>query len=319
MHQVDEVLMNERIEILSVDLLDSRAGLVEEFRTTARKLGLELGWHYALDFAWIASHLGEPSGKRILDAGAGTGVLQWWLADKGAEIVSVDRTDRTDLSCRFRMAYDVRGLRPEDLSPTWRLVPLRLLDRSRSIGGKIGGAAKAAITTFIEPMSSKASGKVIFYHQDLSSMPDLPDGSFDAIVSVSALEHNRPDTLQGTVKELLRVLKPDGLLLATLAAAKDQDWYHEPSKGWCYSDESLRRIFALSGSAWSNYQDYDLLFAKLFDCAELRENLPSEVFESGDNGMPWGNWDPKYQPVGVRKMISNRGRVALKREAHEQP
>ena len=36
--------------------------------------------------------------------------------------------------------------------------------------------------------------------------------------------------------------------------------------------------------------------------AELRDNLASFYFRSGDNGMPWGKWDPQYQPVGVCKV-----------------
>ena len=28
-------------------------------------------------------------------------------------------------------------------------------------------------------------------------------------------------------------------------------------------------------------------------------DLADFYFRSGDNGMPWGNWDPQYMPVGV--------------------
>jgi hypothetical protein len=41
---------------------------------------------------------------------------------------------------------------------------------------------------------------------------------------------------------------------------------------------------------------------KLRACTELRENLASFYFRSGENGMPWGKWDPQYQSVGVLKV-----------------
>jgi len=133
-------------------------------------------------------------------------------------------------------------------------------------------------------------------------MPDILDASLDAVVSVSALEHNRPDDLRGIVKDLMRVIKPGGKLVATLGAAKGQDWFHEPSKGWCYTEGTVRDIFELSNVCPSNYNRYDELFAALKNCAELRGNLADFYFKSGNNGMPWGIWKPQCQPVGVVKV-----------------
>ncbi len=132
-------------------------------------------------------------------------------------------------------------------------------------------------------------------------MPDIKTHSLDAIVSISALEHNSPEELRAVVQELMRVLKPGGKLFATLAAVKDQDWFHQPSKCWCYTEATLRDIFKLDSGCPSNYEYYDELFVFLRDCAELRDNLTDVYFKSGDNGMPWGLWVPKYQPVGVVK------------------
>ena len=38
------------------------------------------------------------------------------------------------------------------------------------------------------------------------------------------------------------------------------------------------------------------------DCRELRGKLADFYYQSGKNGMPWGKWDPQYQPVGVVKV-----------------
>jgi ubiquinone/menaquinone biosynthesis C-methylase UbiE len=100
----------------------------------------------------------------------------------------------------------------------------------------------------------------------------------------------------------MRVLKPDGKLIATMAAAREEDWFHELSKGWCYSEATLREIFDLSSDCPSNYDRYDELFESLRNCNELCDNLADSYFQSGNNGMPWGIWDPKYQPVGVVKI-----------------
>ena len=142
----------------------------------------------------------------------------------------------------------------------------------------------------------------MIYNQDLADLVDLPDNSVDAVVAVSALEHNPPENLPRVVRELTRVIKPGGVLLATLCAARDQDWYHTPSAGWCYSAASLRSSFDLAAGTPDNYARYDEFFQALKDCAELRDHLARFYFKSGDNGMPWGQWDPQYQPVGVCKI-----------------
>ncbi|MCI0519649.1 MAG: class I SAM-dependent methyltransferase [Chloroflexi bacterium] len=282
--------MDDAIEILSVALLDEQRLRVEALKRLARALGLELGWHYLLDLTWILSQLGSVKGQRILDAGAGTGLIQWKLAEQGAEVFSVDRASRANLPARFRRRYRVTGVRMDDLLP----IP-------PAGGGRPGWRARARnLAALFSPF--RAPGRVVIYNQDLGSLSDLRDNSVDAVVSVSALEHNTPEALPGVVVELMRVLKPGGLLLATLGAARDADWFHEPSKGWCYTDNSLRRVFSLAPQADTNYAHYDELMASLRQCAELQENLAAFYARSGDNGMPWGKWDPRYQAVGVRKV-----------------
>jgi SAM-dependent methyltransferase len=273
-----------------VTLLDEQRLRVEVLKRLARSLGLELGWHYLLDLTWITSQLGDVKGKRILDAGAGTGLIQWRLAEQGAEVHSVDRVSRADLPVRFRRRYRVTGARPQDLRPV-----------SPAGGGRPGWRARARnLAALFSPFH--APGRVVIYNQDLGNLADIRDNALDAVVSVSALEHNTPEELPGVVAELMRVLKPGGVLLATLGAARDADWFHEPSKGWCYTDNSLRRSFALSPLAETNYAHHDELLDSLRQCAELRDNLAAFYSRSGDNGMPWGKWDPQYQPVGVRKV-----------------
>jgi SAM-dependent methyltransferase len=290
----------EKIEVLSVALLDQHRQQVEALKTLARSLGIGIGWHYLLDWTWILSLLGQVEGKRIMDAGAGVGLLQWYLAGQGAEIISVDRGSRAELSIHFRLLYAVSGLRPEDLVSPARYIGKNIKYALRNIS-RIASLIRSSTGMDKTALPKKPGGKVIVYNQDLSSMPLIADNSIDAVVAVSALEHNSPAGLATVVDELLRVLKPGGVLLATLGAARDQDWFHEPSKGWCYTDSSLRRLFHLSADTPSNYTQYDDLFNALKNCDELRLNLADFYFHSGNNGMPWGKWDPQYQSVGVCK------------------
>lgn len=284
------------LEILPVSLLDEHRQTVLGLRPLAADLKIGLGWHYLLDLSWIIAHLGSGSGT-VLDAGAGWGLMQWYLCEEGFRVISADRVSRADLSIRFRSRYRVRGLRPVDLSTTSAAVFGQLRKdrfRLRSVARQLRDLVDAAR----QPRRA-TMGEVIFYNQDLSDLRDLPTESVDAVVAVSALEHNSPEELLVVVRELRRVLRPGGKLLATLGAANDRDWLHEPSHGWCYTEASLRRIFDVGPNVQSNYDQYDRLLGELRGCAELRDNLAPFYFRSGGNGMPWGVWDPQYQSVGV--------------------
>jgi SAM-dependent methyltransferase len=289
---------SDKIEILPVALLENNRPLVNELRFLARKLGLDFGWHYLLDLTWIISHLENVEGRSIMDAGAGLGVMQWYLADHGAQVLSVDRGNRLDLPMRFRKRYHIQAY--TEAKPLVAL--LHNVQRLPGLSGKVKFLWRelTGAVTFTE-----APGRVTVYDHELAKLDEIPPNSLDAIVAVSALEHNQPEALQAVVTELMRLLKPGGKLLATLGAARDRDWFHEPSRGWCYTDASLRQIFQLSPEAPSNYDRYDEMFSQLQGCTELRDHLARFYFTSGDNGMPWGKWDPQYQIVGVCKNKGN--------------
>jgi SAM-dependent methyltransferase len=294
--------LEEKIEILPVSLLEKESSRVVELKDLAHRLNLEFGWHYLLDLPWILSQLETIAGRRIMDAGAGIGVMQWYLAQHGAQVISVDRDSRAHLPARFRRMFQVEGLRAEDLSPVDQIPARDQQNRTRLLKSAVIHIKAAGINILSFKSSSRAQGKVLLYNQDLKQLVDIPDDSLDAVVAVSSLEHNSPNDLKLVVAELMRVLKPGSPLLATLGAAKDEDWFHQPSKGWCYGEGSLRRAFGFSGGVPSNYADYDGLMMDLTNCKILRENLASFYFRSGENGMPWGVWNPQYQPVGVCKI-----------------
>ncbi len=295
---------NERLELLSVSLLEQQHDLAEHMREISEVLGIGLGWHYLLDLSWAAREVDARPGMLIIDAGAGRGVMQWWLAEQGIDVISVDRTSRANLPRRFRQAYRIVGLREKDLANPILPDSLRefLPPRYPRFWKNYPAKLRKAVKGLSHQLERRGEGTVYVYNQDLRTMTDIQSGSIDAVVSISALEHNHPDDLKDCVHELMRVLKPGGQLVATLAAARDNDWFHQPSKGWCYTEAALRGIFDLPSDCPSNFDRYDELFDALRNCAELRDNLADFYYQSGNNGMPWGVWDPRYQPVGIVKV-----------------
>jgi SAM-dependent methyltransferase len=287
-----ETTKSDRLILLSVDLLRERPDLASRFQRLSRTTLVALGWHYLLDLIWIACELGSPAGKKVMDAGAGLGVLQWYLAEEGADVLSVDRSDRSRMPESLRARFRVAGFAPGDLA-----APCSIWKHGRLIPREVVGR-------FVGLRTRPTEGRVTILRGDLGMLNGVTDRSLDAVVSVSALEHNDPERLPAVVDELLRVLRPGGRLLATLPAARDRDWYHVPSAGWCYSEGTLRQAFRLAPAAVSNWTEFDRVFEALCRSRELRSGLSWRYRLSGRNGMPWGRWDPRYHPVGIYKVKS---------------
>jgi SAM-dependent methyltransferase len=287
----------EKIEILDADLLSQNELLLTNFKDISDRLEISYGWHYFLDFIWVALELGDIKEKVILDAGASTGLLQWWMANRGATVMSVDLEDRSHLNNKLGAWCSIRGLRESDYSASLRfndLVPSHDITKWRYYPKKLKESFRKFKNTII-----KTPGEVIIYNQNLKSMSDIEDNSIDLVVSISSLEHNSVSDIRLCIQELRRVLKKDGKMIITLSAAKDHDWFHNPSKGWCFIDETIRSLFSLEKSCPSNYNEYDNLLTKLKNSKKLQDLIPDMYFISGDNGLPWGVLNPQYQPVGI--------------------
>ena len=130
-------------------------------------------------------------------------------------------------------------------------------------------------------------------------MHHLEDASVDIVVSLSAIEHLKNSEIEKAISEFQRVLKPGGSIIITTNAARDHDWYHEPSMGWCFSEQSLRQLFNLDQNCSSNWIEYDTIQEQIRSSVDLQHRLSPSYALSGKNGMPWGIWDPQYLPVGL--------------------
>ena len=293
-------MRRDELCLLSLDLLDRHPKLAAELRALSHALDVPLGWHYILDLIWVAVHLGAVSGTSILDAGAGWGLLQWLLAERGARVVSVDREPRRQVADRFRLRYRVTGLAEDDVGE----VSVRRAwsdARPHGLSVAVYRAARRAARQALNSLRPRAAGQVLFHRAQLDSLDAVPTGAVDFVVSISALEHNPRESLAGIVDELMRVLKPGGCPLATLSATDGHDFFHQPSMGWCLTETTLREAFGLGPDVKSSFDRFSALFSELVACAELPDNLAAFSSQSGQNGMPWGVWDPQYHPVGIVK------------------
>jgi 2-polyprenyl-3-methyl-5-hydroxy-6-metoxy-1,4-benzoquinol methylase len=294
--------MSNKINLISTDILKEHRALSAELLSMNRTLALSSGWHYAMDWIWVISHIDNIANKRILDAGAGIGLLQWYLSSKGAHVISVDRSDRSCIPFHLLENFNVSGYKPRDEPLSFKEI-LNIINRKAKPGSRVKTLIRGFIGQFRASKNKvKGIGSVQIYNQDLRDLSEIPDDSIDIIVSISALEHNEDiDVIKDIIQELERKLVPGGAMLITLPAASREDWFFSPANSWCFSEATLRRLFTFSEDIPSNFDDYDTLFEKLRNSGELRKNISWRYLFRANSGMPWGKWNPKYLPVGILK------------------
>jgi 2-polyprenyl-3-methyl-5-hydroxy-6-metoxy-1,4-benzoquinol methylase len=293
--------MKNGIELISTEILNERAALSRELIHLGKTLALSSGWHYPLDWTWTIQAMGDFSGKTILDAGAGIGLLQWFLASRGGNVISVDRSERTCIPFHLSQKYGVTGYRREDTP----LNPKELLDirnGKASFSARFKALARGVAGSILSRTQPMGTGSVRMLKQDLRRISEVADNSVDMVVSISALEHNESiANIKEIIRELERTLVPGGIMLITLPASRDRDWFFPEAYSWCFTEATLRDLFGFPANIPANYTEYDALFEKLLNSSVLRRNLSWRYFFRGNTGMPGGKWDPKYLPVGIIK------------------
>ena len=288
----------DAIEVLAPNLMDDMPELLGEMQAVVRELRVPRGWHYYMDLCWVARAISPTPGMKVLDAGAGNGVMQWWLASQGADVLSVDLQDRPHPGRRFTdwCEHSKRG----DDKSYGALSYRSFLPPKRVWSAKNWSEKFLKTTRLLFPKPPRYQGSVVYWDHDLSNLAEIESDSMDAIVSISALEHNDLENLRVVISEIERVLKPGGRMAITVGGARDEDWFHEPSSGWCFTEKTLAEYFGLDAYQ-TNFERYDEILEELIGCDFLKDDLPDFYFAGEDNGMPWGRWDPTYQSVGILK------------------
>jgi ubiquinone/menaquinone biosynthesis C-methylase UbiE len=302
--------MNDtQIKLLPVELIAENPQIVSDIELLSKGLFKEIGWHYAVDLTWVVKSLRERNiqpGATVLDAGAGSGLLQYLLALYGYNVVSVDFSPRSpNLFTRHLFNPGQYGNGADFSSPY--ISHVKEVSSFRHKLKKLRFSIKTGQINLLSfpklelklAASKIKPGKINYLQADMSDMKSIPSGSIDAIVSVSAIEHMEKEAIKATVEEFNRVLKPDQPMIITTSAAEHEDWFHQASEGWCFSRQTLSDLFEESGKSGQGYEDYEARLSEYRDNAYLKNHLAGNYFISGNNGMPWGAWDPKYIPAGI--------------------
>jgi 2-polyprenyl-3-methyl-5-hydroxy-6-metoxy-1,4-benzoquinol methylase len=275
-----------------------------------------IGWHYIIDLTWIYSRARLwPAGMRVLDAGGGRGPAQFLLAEMGFDIVNLDLMHTPpDYSYTSRYGTKREGLKSNVETRYLKHILnfgryLKLLKQARKsmMDSSLMRASTAKAYAKRHENWRKANGyaarpvgRIQWLVGNLCHVPELKIASFDAVVSLSSLEHIPIERLPEALVEMQRLVKPDGhWVITTSGTERAETWYHDSSLGYCFSEGDLSKIFraqtmddANPETVLQNYQ------ASRY----LRDNLAFNYRLSGQNGMPWGKWNPVYIPVGISEL-----------------
>lgn len=305
-------MTNKFLYLNPEEIMDSEDfKVIEQFLKDTRRS--QIGWHYIVDLTWIYSQAKNwPTSYKVLDAGGGRGPTQFLLAEMGLDVTNIDLFHLQPLSVQ-RKRYQMNRV---TLNSYVTSDYVDHLEAYRSPLYRI----KAMVKGFLEmPLVSSVSnqvydqlnarwrnkngyqdrklGEIEWVVGNLCGMPEITDNSFDAVVSLSALEHIPINILPSAVSEINRSLKQGGAWAVTTSGTEQvKTWYHEPSKGQCFSEDDFERLFdaTLDGEL-----DAENAIIKYRESNYLKRNLSYFYKKSGDNGMPFGEWDPKYIPVGL--------------------
>ena len=297
------------IELLEVELLNS-----EEFKLVdywLKVFRMEVGWHYHLDLTWQLKAIKSqelPRGATIIDAGAATGLMQFILASLGYNILSID-FNKQRIPFMYSAIFKTEIENVQDVNNKYisHLNEEYVADKIKS---------SWSIVSFLKRLTNRLNkkfiyeviktlfrpyGKIKFVTADFSRLDFIEDNTIDAIVSTSAIEHNPViETVSLAIDEFNRVLKKEKAMFITTSATNESTWWHEPSKGHCFSEADLINIFSIPKCV-SNFEKYSDISANIKSSNFLQGKIPSFYLNNPNCGMPNGIWDPKYIPVAITK------------------
>ena len=272
----------------------------------------QIGWHYFTDLTWLYSRIQLwPRSYKILDAGGGCGPLQFLLAEMGFKITNIDML-LPEPSLINRRRYSTTLTQLSSFQPTnyqehlFTFTPPHLLDSIKNLVKGftyVNNYNLKKYTSMHDFWRNKFGfgnvpiGKIKWIIGNLCNMPEIENDSFDAVVSLSALEHIPINQLGNALSEIGRVLKPEAKwAITTSGTERGNTWFHEPSKGYCFSVKYFKEKFNAKSFKKQNPKE---IFQKYKENGYLKENIAQFYFKSGNNGMPWGKWAPQYIPVGI--------------------
>jgi len=295
-------------EFIPASIIAENPELISDIERLSYGLVKEMGWHYYADIIWVMKNLRDnriSPGATILDAGAGNGLLQFLLCYHGYKTVSVDYSPRHFGGVAKRV-FNIQFEKTDEKFSSNYIDHIRKVNKFLL---KAKGGFNKLIRRDIHPflvfrlfLSSKKikqkNGAIKIYQADMCDMSRIEDNIIYAIVSVSAIEHLDYADVDRAILEFKRVAKPNSPIILTTSGSTDTDWFHTPSKGWCFSQETIRKFSNSSGNIYQK-QELEIALDEYRKNEFLKKHLSSSYYVSDQNGMPNGNWDPKYFPVGI--------------------
>src|SRR4051812_34120947 len=113
--------MLELLDPIQLDPIAYDAGLLARMRPYSLLPDQRIGWHYVMDYTWLAVRFGEVyrPGMRVIDIGCGPGAVHRFLeVTHGVDILGIDMErwprDYVDVQGNFT---DPAFRRPNDLGP----------------------------------------------------------------------------------------------------------------------------------------------------------------------------------------------------------
>jgi len=309
--------MNQ-VELLDINLLENKRNL-KEIIFWQYAMNRPQGWHYDLDFLWILDNLkrmGLAKGSKILDAGAGLGPFQYILASKGYNIVSLDFSKR-NLPKESINLFDIK-IDQNDFNYNHKYQDFIFLENKKNLKNKIfkrlfDGSffnikwlyfktKKSLLHFFFSTqakliLDKKKFGKILFKRAAFHDVP-YKSSSFDAVVSISAIEHAEKKLLEKNISEILRVLKPEGkAFLTTSSSTSNLEYFDEQTSGWCFSSESITKIL---GKEFS-FEECELIKTEKSIINSKKWNSRLDPYYLFDKNSPFSKKDFKslpYLPIG---------------------
>lgn len=250
-------------ELLDTDLLRDTVTL-DSITRCLRIFQRPNGWHYDLDLIWIIKMLLANNvlpGSTVLDAGAGMGILQFYLAFSGYNVISIDYSDRIFT----RRMHDLLNFQYLDtpapttdlytnsvrytLSPGFSTLFSKLFQFSSYT--KLFSRVNRLVTEQLAYKSVTENemngfGSITVVKSSFDSLPDNID--CDAIASLSVIEHCPPDCIPRYLNNLSKCLRtPDSPFLVTTSVNRfNRSIYNCHVKGFEFSLSDLEYLFNTS-------------------------------------------------------------------------
>lgn len=294
--------------ILTEKLLDSKVVFFKLRLYLYIRRKLKIGWHYPIDLYWfflkIKAKLPKKANVLVIGDGHG-GVLQFLLADMGCNVVNVDPFLH-QVPLYYRVIYRVAiisDLQKNKSSYSEHLTNNFFVSKKniRHYFSLLYHLTTHFFGKLIIGRLFTFTGSVKWVSKDVCNLEEDFFKDFDAVFSLSAIEHIPKEKLPSLI-DLFKILDNSNKLvfITTSGGNKEETFFHEPSKGLCFSSGFLKDQQIEVN--WT-IEDSNAALKTLKASSRLKSLLDKSYFSNANCGMPYGDWDPVYFPISISSNI----------------